>query len=65
MQFITTGLCNDVHVTASEAAILDINRCDFHRDLLGHIKRKRQALCWVTIIVEAEIVVLTHTVNGQ
>ncbi len=65
MEFIRTGFRDRVDVTGGEATILHIEGSQFDRNLLNGIIRKWDALGWVTIRIQAEIVIHANAVNGQ
>ncbi len=65
VEFIRTGFRDRVDVTGGEATILHIEGSQFDRNLLNGIIRKWDALGWVTIRIQAEIVIHANAVNGQ
>jgi len=65
MEIIAAGLGGDVDRAALETGIKHVKLGSQHGHLINPFQRQRRALSGITIRIQAEIVVLADTVNGQ
>ena len=65
VELVRAGFRHSVDVTSGERTVVDVERSEFNRHLLDGVVGERDALGWVTVGVQAEVIVQANTVDGQ